>query len=88
MFVRKVCENYLSMMETTSVICCLAICGELPVIMNGKIHVDTTTYKSRVNFTCNDDYRYSITGASSAVCLSNGTRSEDIALCTGVESVL
>ena len=66
-----------------AIICCRldVDCGPLPHLLNGKVHVITTTYKSRVNFTC--DKGYYLAGASSAICLGNGAWSKEMPECIG-----
>jgi hypothetical protein len=60
---------------------CTAVdCGNLYDPVNGKVDVISTTYLSRVNFTCRQGY--DLNGASSAECLHNGTWSKQTPLCT------
>jgi hypothetical protein len=61
-------------------LCTIVDCGEFPTLVNGKVHVIHTTYQSRANFTCLNGY--DIDGASSSVCLFNGTWSNQIPQCT------
>ena len=54
-------------------------CGGLPPLLNGIVHAINTTYQSRVDFTCEPGYN--LVGASSAVCLANGTWTEKMPQC-------
>ena len=54
-------------------------CGDLPPLLNGVVHVINTTYQSRVNFTCENGY--DLVGTLFAVCLANGTWSEEMPQC-------
>jgi CUB/sushi domain-containing protein len=86
------CNEGYSLIGTTSVTCqmnylwsnnaptCRIVdCGGLPLLVNGKVHIINTTYGSRVSFTCQNGYN--LTGASSAICLANGTWSEEMPSC-------
>ena len=66
-------------------VCLVVDCGEFPALLNGKVHVIHTTYQSRVNLTCEDGYN--LVGASSAVCLANGTWSNEIPRCIGKDEL-
>jgi hypothetical protein len=62
--------------------CTLAVdCGKFPTLLNGKIHSHGTTYQSVVNFTCQDGYK--LDGPSSALCLANGSWSDQLPKCIG-----
>ena len=71
----------MSIIALEATCCCLVVCGEFPILLNGKVHAITTTYKSRVNFTC--DKGYYLAGASSAICLGNGSWSKEMPECIG-----
>ena len=60
-------------------VCIVMDCRESPPPLNGNVDVISTTYKSRVNFTCKNGYE--LVGSSSAVCLANGTWSAEMPLC-------
>ena len=66
--------------------CLVVDCDELPVLLNGKVHVINTTYQSRVNFTCQDGYY--LDGASSAVCLANGSWSNQFPRCISKDELM
>ena len=77
-------DEYISYVRTW--IYCIYLvrdCGEFRTLVNGKVHVIDTTYQSRANFTCEDDYY--LDGASSAVCLANGTWSDETPRCISKE---
>ena len=60
--------------------CCLVVdCGQPLLLRHGQVHLTNTTYRSRVNFTCNQGY--DLVGISSTVCVANGTWSEEAPLC-------
>ena len=60
-------------------VCIVVDCRELPTLLNGKVHVINTTYLSRVNFSCEEDYN--LVGVSSTVCLANKSWSDEMPRC-------
>ena len=67
------------MLETNKRCRLVVDCGDLPPLLNGITHVINTTYKSRIDFTCENGY--DLVGASFAVCLTNGTWNEEMPRC-------
>ena len=78
---------YLCMCMYVCMCVCIVIdCREHPSFLNGKVHVMNTTYQSRVNFTCDDGY--DLVGVSYAVCLANGTWSDEIPRCISKDELM
>ncbi|XP_041641665.1 beta-2-glycoprotein 1-like [Cheilinus undulatus] len=57
-------------------------CPYPDVLSDGEMYYEDTVYQSTINYTCNEGY--TLIGATSAVCLANGTWSEPVPECTSV----